>query len=97
MRDPTTYIRHAALLTPKGLDNDFNYLTSVERKLSLAHRDAVERGVDQVGHGTSTARGTHPGGMSRLERLVQESGAIVQRAPSGLARARTNRTKLYGK
>ena len=97
IRDPTTYIRHAALLTPKGLDNDFNYLTSVERKLSIAKREAVEKGVVHVGEGSPRGRAHGSGSVSRLERMLHRSGAVILRAPTGLARARNNATRLIGK
>ena len=91
------YIRHAALLTPKGLDNDFNYLTGVERKLDLARKEAIENGIDYGNGGSSRGKASLSGGFSRFERILKESGAIIQRAPPGLTRARTNATKLAGK
>ncbi|KAL4734218.1 hypothetical protein BDV11DRAFT_213086 [Aspergillus similis] len=45
IRDPAAYLRRAELATESAFDRDFNFITSIERRLERASRDAENRGV----------------------------------------------------
>ncbi|KAL4815717.1 hypothetical protein BDW67DRAFT_62944 [Aspergillus spinulosporus] len=45
VRDPAAYVRRAELATESAFDRDFNFITSIERRLERASRDAENRGV----------------------------------------------------
>ncbi|KAL9593020.1 MAG: hypothetical protein Q9179_006159 [Wetmoreana sp. 5 TL-2023] len=45
LRDPAAYIKRKDLATPKSIDHDYNYLTSIERQLDSAERHAKSRGI----------------------------------------------------
>ncbi|KAL5046340.1 hypothetical protein BDW71DRAFT_65247 [Aspergillus fruticulosus] len=45
VRDPAAYLRRAELATESAFDRDFNFITSIERGLERANRDAENRGV----------------------------------------------------
>ncbi|KAL4756466.1 zinc finger HIT domain-containing protein [Aspergillus foveolatus] len=45
VRDPAAYLRRTELATESAFDRDFNFITSIERRLERASRDAENRGV----------------------------------------------------
>ncbi|KAL4747244.1 hypothetical protein BDW72DRAFT_18118 [Aspergillus terricola var. indicus] len=45
VRDPAAYLRRPELATESAFDRDFNFITSIERRLERASRDAENRGV----------------------------------------------------
>lgn len=86
------------LATEKGIDHDYNYLTSIERELDRAERNATSRGVVLEncllnGKGTSQpAKGEVP-----LKAALERCGVIIARAPKGMTRNRQNGTKWVKK
>ncbi|KAG8527714.1 uncharacterized protein KY384_007868 [Bacidia gigantensis] len=92
VRDPAAYIKHSNLVTPAGIDHDYNYLTSIEREFDKAEREASVRGIildepsDQKRSGP--AKGEVP-----LNATLERSEIIVAKAPKGMHRSKTNRTK----
>jgi hypothetical protein len=104
VRDPTRYVKRADLATPEGIDHDFNFLTSIERNLDRAERDAERRGLDvQEGHHENRKSWKERGlsgpvkGETQMRTALQECGVVVQRAPKGMARAKQNRTQWHKK
>ncbi|KAL2845053.1 hypothetical protein BJY01DRAFT_214497 [Aspergillus pseudoustus] len=49
IRDPGAYLRRSELATESAFDRDFNFITSIERRIERAERDADDRGVDVSG------------------------------------------------
>ncbi|MCJ1463442.1 hypothetical protein MMC07_002049 [Pseudocyphellaria aurata] len=98
IRDPTAYVPRADLATPRGIDHDYNFLTSIERKLEGAERDTTERGVmladeDERGIGWKNGRRDRPmKGEVRLKEAMVNCGVTVRKAPTGMARAKQNKT-----
>ncbi|EAW13253.1 zinc finger HIT domain-containing protein [Aspergillus clavatus NRRL 1] len=45
VRDPAAYLRRSELATDSAFDRDFNFITSIERGLERAERDAENRGI----------------------------------------------------
>ncbi|KAI4246087.1 MAG: hypothetical protein L6R42_010001, partial [Xanthoria sp. 1 TBL-2021] len=95
VRDPAKYIKRSELVTPKGIDHDYNYLTSIERQLDNAERDAKSRGIHlhtgkQVG---PTPKAHQPAkGELPLQNAMQQCRVVVDRAPKGMSRQKQNRT-----
>ncbi|KAK8166939.1 hypothetical protein IWX90DRAFT_486791 [Phyllosticta citrichinensis] len=46
-RDPAAYVKKSQLLTPAGIDRDYNFLTSLERSMQRADENAQRIGLDQ--------------------------------------------------
>lgn len=80
------------LATPKGIDHDYNYLTSIERQLDLAEKDATSRGV-VTEDGAQPKGHTYVKGEKALENALEKCGVVVSRAPRGMSRSKMNATK----
>ena len=87
------------LATPSGIDHDYNYLTSIERQLDNAERDATQRGVLLQGQDDGTPGWRQKGldgpkkGEMPMKAAIERCGVIVERAPEGMARRRQNVTQ----
>jgi hypothetical protein len=100
VRDPTVYKPHHELATPAGIDHDYNFISSIERGIERTDRLIVDekRLVDRKelqGHGKNhrwKAR-QHIGGDTPLEKALERSGLIVDKAPIGMKRNTDNSTK----
>ena len=92
LRDPTVYVKQKDLATPKGIDHDYNYLTSIERELDHAEREATSRGV--VLAETSDRKTNKKKGEASLEAAFEKCGAVVIKAPKGMSRSKQNETGL---
>ncbi len=91
------YIKRADLATPKGIDHDYNYLTSIEREIDHAERDASSRGV--VLEEARRKNKNKQKGEVHVETALEKCGVIVAKAPKGMTRAKQNETactKKYG-
>lgn len=99
IRDPAEYIKRNDLATPAGIDRDFNFLTSIERKLDNAEKDAESRGVqltDNGERGVSLGHRLGPRkGEVNVQRAIERTGVIVDRAPKGMVRSRENKTHWH--
>lgn len=91
-------MKRADLATPRGIDHDYNYLTSLERQLDNAERDAGERGIvleDETSRKRSWRerglRGPPKGGIP-LEAAIKRCRVVIDRAPDGMSRRKQNRT-----
>jgi len=97
VRDPSVYIKRADLATPKGIDHDYNYLTSIEREIDHAERDASSRGV--VLEENLNKNKNKQKGEVHLETAIEGCGVIITKAPKGMSRSKQNYTactKKYG-
>lgn len=97
-------MKRSAWATPAGIDHDYNYLKSVERKVEVASQDVKERGIsvrdpakggpNAMGQRT-VAKAWMPG--SALQRYLAENAIHVEKAPAGMSRQRANRTRTTNK
>ncbi|KAL8823858.1 MAG: hypothetical protein Q9170_008303 [Blastenia crenularia] len=93
IRDPAAYIKRSDLATPKGIDHDYNYLTSIERQFDLAERDFESRGVLLYDETQDSRKGQNPAkGKVSLERAIKQCRVVVDRAPKGMTRQKQNAT-----
>ncbi|KAL8827866.1 MAG: hypothetical protein Q9191_002928 [Dirinaria sp. TL-2023a] len=96
-------MKRSQLATPRGIDHDYNYLTSIERQLDNAQRDADHRGV--IIHDAVTADGNWKAkgldgpkkGEEPMRKAAERCGVIIARAPDGMSRRRNNATHWYKK
>lgn len=86
------YVKRSQLATPAGIDQDYNYLKSVERSIDHAARETQDRGVGGKSFVKGSERGLHP--ESLLQRYLVTNRINVERAPKGMSRQRTNRTRF---
>lgn len=83
-------MKRADLATPKGIDHDFNYLTSIERKLDRAEKDALSRGLVLE---EERRRSKQPvKGETQFNAAIERCGVIVAKAPKGMTRSKQNET-----
>ena len=86
------------LATPSGIDHDYNYLTSIERQLDNAERNASERGFLLESQNNEIPTWKQKGlngpkkGEMPMKAALEKSGVIVERAPEGMARRKQNAT-----
>ena len=95
LRDPTVYVKQKDLATPKGIDHDYNYLTSIERELDHAEREATSRGV--ILAEPNDKKTNKKKGEASLEAAFEKSGAVVFKAPKGMSRSKQNETSITKK
>ena len=96
LRDPATYVKRSDLITPKGIDHDYNYLTSIERQLDTAERDAESKGILLCGgkhdelkpKAQQLSKGELP-----LQNALKQCRIVVDRAPKGMSRQKQNETR----
>ncbi|KAH0545552.1 hypothetical protein FGG08_000383 [Glutinoglossum americanum] len=91
VRDPAAYVKRSELATPAGIDRDFNFLASVERKFENVEKECAERGIDVA---TPDAQSHRPPqkGEYNMKRSIENCGVIVEMAPKGIQRAKENLT-----
>lgn len=97
IRDPTVYLKRSQLASPAGIDHDFNFLTSIERKIDRASRDAEERSValhnDDPGPPRIRWKKSNlVKGEVNLKAALEKCEVIVRKAPVGMERAKQNKT-----
>ena len=91
-------MKRSHLATPRGIDHDYNYLTSIERQLDTAERDANYRGL--IIHDATATSGNWKAkrldgpkkGEEPMRKAFERCGVIVERAPNGMSRRRHNAT-----
>lgn len=80
-RDPTAYVKKSDLVTPAGIDHDYNFLTGIERVLDKTEKDEGGKGRNSKGrHG-------------KLYDYLRENRIVVDKAPTGMSRQKTNNTR----
>ncbi|EXJ94039.1 hypothetical protein A1O1_02432 [Capronia coronata CBS 617.96] len=93
VRNPAAYRKRADLATPASIDQDFNFITSVERSLQHADDIAQDKGIDLTPSGV--ARGGHES-KRKFETEIEERGIHLVRAPKGLYRNKQNKSHWAG-
>lgn len=103
VRDPAAYVRRNELATEAAFDRDFNFITSVERGLERAERDAENRGIpldceiktDEADTGMKRKRPNNwlVKGEAGFLRGAKTAGVRVVRAPRGMTRNKENTSK----
>lgn len=91
-RDPTVFVKRSQLATPAGIDQDYNYLKSVERSIDHAARETSDRGVGVKTNSKGSERALHP--ESLLNRYLISNRINIERAPKGMSRQKTNQTRF---
>ncbi|KAL8840652.1 MAG: hypothetical protein Q9176_003765 [Flavoplaca citrina] len=84
LRDPATYVKRSDLITPKGIDHDYNYLTSIERQLDTAERDAESKGIllyEGKQDGLKAKVHQPSKGELPLQNALKQCRIVVDRAP----------------
>ncbi|KAI4945951.1 hypothetical protein J4E91_007392 [Alternaria rosae] len=83
-------MKKSDLVTPKGIDHDYNFLSGIERNLEKAERIAG-----------ATAESTPQNGLSNSQRvgvqygkLEHAAGVKIMRAPKGMSRQKENKTHM---
>ena len=83
-------MKRSDLATPKGIDHDYNYLTSIERELDYGEKNALSRGFVLE---EEPRRNKHPiKGETQLNTALERRRIIVMRAPKGMTRSKQNGT-----
>jgi hypothetical protein len=89
VRNPAAYRKRNELATPSSIDQDYNFITSVERSLARAEDEAEERGINLDTEG----RRDFAKGQRRTNIEIANSGAIVLKAPQGMSRNKQNKSR----
>ena len=84
-------MKRADLATPKGIDHDYNYLTSIERELDFAEKNALSRGF-VLEEETRIKRRNPVKGEIQLNAALERQRVIITRAPKGMTRRKQNGT-----
>lgn len=87
-RDPAAYRKRHQLATPSSFDQDFNFITRVERTIERAADVAEGRGIP-----LSEERRKRIKGEARRDAEIEQRAAIVLKAPPGMSRALQNKSK----
>ena len=87
-RNPAAYRKRHELATPSSIDQDYNFITRLERTIERADDQTQERGIK-----LNENRRKQVKGEARREAEIQQTGAIVFKAPPGMSRALQNKSK----
>ncbi|ETI20961.1 hypothetical protein G647_07304 [Cladophialophora carrionii CBS 160.54] len=90
VRDPTAYRKRADLATPASIDQDFNFITSVERSLQRADALSSINTTDLAPSGLRRDR------KSKFDSAIEERGIRLIKAPKGLSRNKQNKSHWAG-
>ena len=96
-------MKRSQLATPKGIDHDYNYLTSIERQIDTAERDAryrgfvLDDGITDIGEWKSRGLDGPMKGEELMKKASKRCGVIVERAPEGMSRRKQNTTSWHRK
>ncbi|KIW34171.1 uncharacterized protein PV07_00966 [Cladophialophora immunda] len=93
IRDPTAYRKRADLATPASVDQDFNFITSVERSLARADELTQSKGIDLVPSGI-VRKGQEA--RRKFDAELEERGICLIKAPKGLSRNNQNKSHWAG-
>ncbi|KAH7080322.1 hypothetical protein BKA63DRAFT_241602 [Paraphoma chrysanthemicola] len=94
-RDPTKFVKKSQLVTPAGIDHDFNFLTGIERNI-----DKAEQGLNVGGDGSTATPKSWSRHAQKGETNYQHleaAGVQVIRAPKGLSRQKENKSHRSNK
>ena len=94
------YKKKGDLATPGGIDHDYNFLTSLERKIGKADRETEERGIvlqAEANGGYKNQRNGPMKGEVNVQKALERMGVIIDRAPKGMTRSKENLTHWHKK
>ena len=101
IRDPTAYVKRKDLVTPAGVDRDFNFLVGIERQLEHGEQDVEKRGIDvrPLEEQKPWLQKKRPlkRGEYNITEALNRGGITVERAPKGMQRERLNKTHWHKK
>jgi hypothetical protein len=91
-RDPTKFVKKSQLVTPAGIDHDFNFLTGIERDIEKAEQGLAEKTVvdSSTSHSWSQHKSSQKGQVNYQQ--LEAAGVKVIRAPKGLSRQKENKS-----
>ncbi|KAH7397091.1 hypothetical protein BKA66DRAFT_566229 [Pyrenochaeta sp. MPI-SDFR-AT-0127] len=89
-RDPTKFVKKSQLVTPAGIDHDFNFLAGIERNLEKAERVVGATDVGASSDAQPKSRSQQAG--IQYNRLEQAARVKIIRAPKGLSRQKENKS-----
>lgn len=89
-RDPTKYVKSSQLLTAAGIDHDYNFISGIERDIAKKDQSSFDRKSIRDGQQAPVA---HVQRNQRFLNRLQETKVMVEKAPTGMARQRQNRTR----
>jgi hypothetical protein len=107
VRDPTVFKPKSQLVTPSGVDHDYNFLHSIEHKIERSEKRIVEdRGLVERGELAAARRDQNPDewrvkmqkrkrhnpGQEPIERSLKMMRTTVELAPKGMKRSGENAT-----
>ncbi|KAI9753401.1 MAG: hypothetical protein M4579_005173 [Chaenotheca gracillima] len=90
-RDPAAYLRRAQLATPNAIDQDYNYLSGLERHVESVERRLDERGIVEADARTGSKQRFRKGELNVLQ-AIERCGVVVEKAPRGMQRQKSNNT-----
>lgn len=88
VRNPAEYRKRADLATPSSIDQDFNFITRVERSITRADENALDRKIPLAPARQLRSVDARP----KVDIEMEKRGIKVIKAPKGLSRSKTNRT-----
>jgi hypothetical protein len=89
-RDPTKFVKKSQLVTPAGIDHDFNFLTGIERDIEKAEK-GLNEGQDVGIEGSRSWSQSQSQKQTNYQHL-EAAGVKVIRAPKGLSRQKENKS-----
>ncbi|KAI9732395.1 MAG: hypothetical protein M1834_001603 [Cirrosporium novae-zelandiae] len=97
VRDPSSYVRRSDLLTPSGVDRDFNFISGIERGIERAGTDIEQRGMEfgaeeEDGSAWKKRARVYEKGEKNLEDALQNREINLKRLPKGMGRRKNNKT-----
>ena len=92
IRNPAEYRKRADLATPASVDKDFNFITNVERAITKADDQVLDRGITLA----PARQLRNIDARSKADLELESRGIKVVRAPRGLSRAKQNKTHWAG-
>ena len=87
-------------MTPSGVDQDYNFLASLERNIDKADREAEGRGIAlrlEPNGGFKNKKVELAKGEVQMQNAFQRVGVIINRTPTGMTRSKENSTKWHQK
>lgn len=88
VRNPAEYRKRADLATPSSIDKDFNFIAGVERSITRADENVLDRGIHLAPARQLRSVDARP----KVDMEIEERGVKVIKAPKGLSRSKTNKT-----
>jgi hypothetical protein len=83
VRDSTSYIKKSDLRKPAAFDQDFNFISGLERAIDQAEDDLDSRLLNS----------SNPNRGSQFWSRVEEMRLFIHQAPEGMSRRKLNRSR----